>query len=121
MLPIVLAVVALGPATAAAQGPGGAKPAQAPAEPTAIPVYAGVAPVPRTHAGRSRNRSEVRLPDCQERHPAHPRPSCQRPARRPARPSIVAPGGAFLMLSIDSEGYQGGEVAGRPTASRRSC
>jgi len=44
MLPIVLAVVALGPATAAAQGPGGAKPAQAPAEPAAIPVYAGVAP-----------------------------------------------------------------------------
>jgi hypothetical protein len=44
MLPIVLAVIALGPVTAAAQGPGGAKPAQSPAEPSAIPIYAGLAP-----------------------------------------------------------------------------
>jgi len=108
MLPIVLAVVALGPATAAAQAPGGAKPAQAPTEPTAIALYAGAAP-------GSENATQVEAWESMGGSTSRIVRNVTRPTLTPFLPAaghatgaavIVAPGGAFLMLSIDSEGYE---------------
>ncbi len=110
LLPIVVAVIALGPAAAAAQGPGGAKPAQAPAEPSAIPVYAGVAP-------GSENAMQVEVWESMGGSSSRIVRNVTRPTLTPFLPAagqatgaavIVAPGGAFLMLSIDSEGYDVG-------------
>ena len=108
MFPVVLAAVALGAATAAAQGPGGANPGQSPAEPNAIPLYAGVAP-------GSENATQVEVWETLGGSSSRIIRNVTRPTLTPFLPAagqatgaavIVAPGGAFMMLSIDSEGYE---------------
>jgi acetyl esterase/lipase len=103
---IVLAVVTLWPAGAAAQGPGGPKPV--PAEANAIPLYAGVAPgsenATQVEVWESMGGSDSRI----VRNVTRPTltPFLPLAGQAPGAAVIVAPGGAFLMLSIDSEGYQ---------------